>query len=266
MRFVVKKEEITELSRMVIHLYLNGQTKEFMEYVSKDFVFLADYNMMYLRGADNFAATIQSAEDMPEVVFHEEEFTQLDHSKDLWIVYGRCVMTAKSPDGKIVPIKFHVNLVWKRIDNALRLIQAMACHVLDAGAPPEDQAQITTLIDKNTELKYAANTYFNENESKLCLHDTTGTAHFVYPSEIAYVQGKHDYSFVHTVDGELSVCTKIGQLPLPELFRIHKSYLVNRRHVKSYHTGRVTMTDGTVLPISRNYMHEFRLYMKKTEK
>ena len=39
----------------------------------------------------------------------------------------------------------------------------------------------------------------------------------------------------------------------PMFVRIHKSYLVNRRHIRSISAGVVVLSNGDVLPVSRKY-------------
>ena len=53
-----------------------------------------------------------------------------------------------------------------------------------------------------------------------------------------------------------------GVLPGETFFRIHRSFIVNMRHVASYDGKSVTLTDGTVLPLkARNFRDVYRNYL-----
>lgn len=78
-------------------------------------------------------------------------------------------------------------------------------------------------------------------------------------SQIYYIQAQRDYVTAYFEVGKLSWCEGLGKLEKhlnPDWFRrVHKSYLVNARHIKSYDlkTQEVILSNDAVLPISRRY-------------
>jgi DNA-binding LytR/AlgR family response regulator len=76
-------------------------------------------------------------------------------------------------------------------------------------------------------------------------------------AEILYLEARGDYVAIHTVKGEkhLTLGTLTGlfkRLPGKEFARIHRAYVVNRRHIRAI--GSKTVEVGkSILPLSRGY-------------
>lgn len=86
-------------------------------------------------------------------------------------------------------------------------------------------------------------------------------------SQLAYIESRSSYTVVHTSNGtDLPVQRRIGQWEslLPELVRVHRSFLVNGDYVRSYSTkevGLLLTSDWVYLPISRTYKDAVALFI-----
>ena len=77
-----------------------------------------------------------------------------------------------------------------------------------------------------------------------------------YPCrDILYLESNLRRVVLHTVRETASLYSKLDDLAVkyPMFVRIHKSYLVNRRHIRSISAGVVVLSNGDVLPVSRKY-------------
>ena len=87
--------------------------------------------------------------------------------------------------------------------------------------------------------------------------------------EIYYLQTQREYVTAYTSRGPMTwheSMTRLMDRLNPEWFvRIHKSYTMNRLHLKSVDaaTQQVSLEDGTVLPISRRCLKAFDSFCKK---
>ena len=76
-------------------------------------------------------------------------------------------------------------------------------------------------------------------------------------SEVAYFEANTNYTFIHLKNGEkhlLSYTLKRFEEMLGDdlnFSRIHRSYLVNTRHIRHRSTCEVMLKDGLVLPVAR---------------
>lgn len=101
--------------------------------------------------------------------------------------------------------------------------------------------------DIEKELLDHADTYFTyEFERKT----------YRYPCrDILYLESNLRRIILHTNRDTAALYGKLDDLAIkyPMFVRIHKSFLVNRRHIRSISAGMVVLSNGDVLPISRKY-------------
>lgn len=101
--------------------------------------------------------------------------------------------------------------------------------------------------DIEQELLDRADTYFTyEFERKT----------YRYPCrDVLYLESNLRRIILHTNRDTAVLYGKLDDLAIkyPKFVRIHKSYLVNRRHLRSISAGMVVLSNGDVLPISRKY-------------
>lgn len=77
-------------------------------------------------------------------------------------------------------------------------------------------------------------------------------------AELKYAQGLKDYTILYTAQEKHLVKGSIGQvatwLPQGHFIRVHKSYLVARRYIKSVSATEVILTDlSPAIPLGRSY-------------
>lgn len=86
----------------------------------------------------------------------------------------------------------------------------------------------------------------------------------VSPGDIRYVESMSEYLKIHLDAREdplvvlYSLKRLCEQLPEEKFVRIHRSYLVNLRHIKEAGKAAVTLDDGTALPVGDLYRAAFR--------
>lgn len=93
---------------------------------------------------------------------------------------------------------------------------------------------------------------------------------FIMIDDIVCVKADTNYSEFHTVEGKKIVSSKglstYEELLKPKLFvRVHKSSLVNLRHVVKYHRGRgayLTMSNGMTVKVGESKKDELINYLK----
>ncbi|MBR5464395.1 MAG: response regulator transcription factor [Alistipes sp.] len=89
--------------------------------------------------------------------------------------------------------------------------------------------------------------------------------------EIVYIESEGEYVRIHLADGQ-KVTTLYrmknmeAELPSSRFMRIHRSYIVNLKAVRSYMRGRIYLNEKDYLPIGENYKEAFQRYIGKTYK
>ncbi|MBP9104909.1 MAG: response regulator transcription factor [Chitinophagaceae bacterium] len=108
---------------------------------------------------------------------------------------------------------------------------------------------------------------------QLCIPSIKGFQ-VVELSDIIYCEAENTYTSIHFKDGKKILASR----PLMDyemmlqdtlFFRIHKSFLINMKHIKEYQKGEggfVTMTNGKQLEVSRRKKESFVTKMKEVFK
>lgn len=244
-------------SRDLIHMALSNQWNRFLEHVSENFVYIADYDALYSKDRDSFAKQIHFDNDQPPVTIAQEEYELLIHERSLWITFGRVVVETTLPDCSTVMTKFHFTLTLQKINGELKLIQAMACHIPDAAAEEAKRVTHSMLFGKSTAFRQIQ-VKQNATASRLCFHSIDGMYYYLYPNEILYFEADDHRCIVHTTDNTFACARKLQSIVQPPFYHVSKSYLVNPLYVTRIERYKATMTDGNQLPISRPKYMEFK--------
>lgn len=85
-------------------------------------------------------------------------------------------------------------------------------------------------------------------------------------ADIVYLESEGEYVRMHLADG--SAITTLFRLknmetalPSDQFMRVHRSYIVNLRAIKSYVKGRIFLSDTEYVPIGENYKEAFQRYI-----
>lgn len=90
-------------------------------------------------------------------------------------------------------------------------------------------------------------------------------------SEIRYIESEGEYVRIHLTDGsKITTLYRIknmeASLPAERFMRVHRSYIVNLSHIRSYVRGRIYLDENLFIPIGENYKELFQQYIERTYK
>lgn len=112
----------------------------------------------------------------------------------------------------------------------------------DSEAPPKDREYISVKADYKVSL--------------------------VRIADIVYIESEGEYVRMHLCDG--STITTLfrlknmeAALPSEQFMRVHRSYIVNLRAIRSYVRGRIFLSDTEYVPIGENYKEAFQNYIDR---
>ena len=89
-------------------------------------------------------------------------------------------------------------------------------------------------------------------------------------ADITFIEAMEGYVKIHRSCGTCTlsrmILKNIGiQLPDSEFIRIHRSYIIPKGKVKSFNRREVELTDGTTLPIGRQYAADVAAQLSATD-
>lgn len=87
-------------------------------------------------------------------------------------------------------------------------------------------------------------------------------------ADIVYIESEGEYVRMHLCDG--STITTLfrlknmeAALPSEQFMRVHRSYIVNLRAIRSYVRGRIFLSDTEYVPIGENYKEALQNYIDR---
>lgn len=126
---------------------------------------------------------------------------------------------------------------------------------------PITQKRLNTLLDTYFQVFPIDDRYFTYTADRRKQQIAVG--------KILYFESLRKQLRIMTDTGESMIYAKLTDIlgePFSKQFlRIHQSFLVNIRHIKEFRYGEITLTDGTVLPISRSYQNTVRDFLIQRE-
>lgn len=249
---IINGQYILDLSRTAIHLFLEKNIEAFLEYLDEDFVWVGDYDYLYMHSKEMFTNTIRQEAEAPPIDIYSEDYSVSVHSGAVWVIYGRC--TAEQYDegqAQMIRTKFHFTFVWQVRNKIPRLAQAMACHIGDAYVPENTKVKDSKVFGRSQALSVRADRRIAVREvghSKI---------HYFTLSEIPYIQSENKYCIFHTAEGETAAtCKPLRTYDDGSFVRIHNSYLVNPDYIRGIHGNMLILMNGEELPIGKKYRRE----------
>ena len=82
-------------------------------------------------------------------------------------------------------------------------------------------------------------------------------------NEILYIEAKNVYSSFHIADGTIQLSRKAlrnwaAELEDTSFFQIHRSYIINMHHIKSFKNGKITVSPNQCLPVGKSRQKAFK--------
>lgn len=252
------KADVINITRESIHLFVGKQIDKFLEYLDEGFVFVADYNSLYLHGISEFLNYIKEERELPPVNIEQEEYEVISHERHLWVICGRYIVSIDT-GGRKIASKHHFTFTWKQIDHDLRLLHAMACHAKDF--PSAAAAEVSP-----TEMPMQAKIFDvvpqepvqSAIQKKVSIRDISGKIRYLYADEIIYVQADNKVCHIYTAAEHFSSRITLNSLEIPGMISIHKSYRVNKQYIKEIQRYQATLSNGTQLPIGKSWYMELK--------
>lgn len=134
---------------------------------------------------------------------------------------------------------------------------------------PVSYKELRVAVERAIQRREKKNILPGDKEYKITISGSSGIQ-FVMASDVTGIEGEGRYSTVHTKDGSRIVVTKnVGEfeteLQAQGFFRVHKSWLVNCKHVKRFLNtdgGTIELSSGQSILLSRRRKAEFLELMK----
>lgn len=245
------EQQIIGKTREAIRFFVHKQIDSFVALLDENFVWVGDYEPLYMKGISSFLDSVKDELEQPGVQITDEEYAVLTRERGLWVTYGRF---SAASGGQIA--KVHFTFVWRQKGEDLRLLHANATH---AKKPEIPTAQSRIFESASPEKPQP----YQREEQTLALRDLQGNIHYLLTDHVLYVKSADKICEIFTTEGSFQSRVTLRALNRPPLILLHKSYLCNFGYLRTIRRYQATLADGSILPIGRECYMDVKKRLQK---
>lgn len=247
------KPDIIVLTAELLHEHYERNLGAVLAHLADDAVWIGPFDFQWADSREAFRRIAASEYGAVPARLTQEEYHCALRSGGVWLVYGRFLLTATLPDGRVMQANIRVSVLWKRIRGELKVKHL---HVSDSegfprgGEPSQSSASFYGYVGRHMEHASPE----RGKRRKISLRDVAGCSHYLYASEIVSVQSDGSYCIITLRDGSFRMRERIMTLEAllcDDFVRIHRGALVNCAYLSELTRYSVTLSDGTVLPVAK---------------
>ncbi len=230
--------DLVELTRQIVHNHFTW---------TADPALYFDENLMWIGPLDfQWGTTAPNTKEITKLnlcQLKDELYFITEKGRNHQVICGAFKALHCHPEGSSVWLHFRLTFVWKKQKQAQWKI--IHIHVSQSYDIPQRMTDPIEVLPNSLKEAYL-------DKPKSVLRDNQGRLHYLAEDEILYIKADNLTSIIILEDERFSVREGISDLEkrLSQKFlRIHRSYLVNRNHVRSLERFRVQIRNGDWIPI-----------------
>lgn len=248
------RPDIIALTAELLHEHYERNLDAVLAHLADDAVWIGPFDFQWADSREAFRRVAASEYEAVPARLTQEEYHCALKSSGVFLVYGRFLLTATLRDGRVMQARIRASVFWKRIRGELKVAHL---HISDSeafssgGEASDSSASLYEYVGRHMEHVPAE----RDGKHKIPLRDIAGCSHYLYASEIISVQSDAAHCVITLRSGSFRIRERITALQalLPDDFvRIHRGALVNRAYMSELTRYRVTLSDGTALPVSKD--------------
>ena len=261
----MNQQEIADLSADLVIRYYDNDVAPFLNHMDDDALWYGPAQGQILRGREQMIHTWSQEDHQLTFTMGNLKVVHVSGNLATSNVMLTYTVVTHYPDGLDLSVFQRTQLCWcmrtLKDDTGMRVKvpRILMCHISN----PHPKSDEDTIYAKNPDQIYRGTRAMPYKSERIHLHGADGSDYFFLSDSIHWAEavkrGKH--CVVHTPDGTVELRTTISELErqFGHLFlRCHTSYLLNPHYVRAIRRFKVTMADGTELPIPEKRYTSFR--------
>ena len=255
----MKQKEISALSLEVVSQFFDGTPGPLIEHLSENVLWLGPRDGQFLRGKDVLCSIMQGWQE--KIVYTLGNMsTQISPvgKKGMNIVLFYDIL-AHLPEGTSVVSRQRTLLAWEE-------------QRLQTNDEEESVPRLTMIMISNTFSSEGSRFPFDELPARtktaelpkrILVRGMKDESHYLDADSVIYIESTDSshHSLIHTENKVIPCLDKVTSLAERYgdcLLRCHASYLVNPFYVRSLKRFSLTLSDGTLVDVTRSYYGAFR--------
>ncbi|MCQ2462115.1 MAG: LytTR family transcriptional regulator DNA-binding domain-containing protein [Clostridia bacterium] len=242
------------IADMLLSFYGDGDN-DFYEYLDDDVMWYGPLEGQTIKGRDELKKVLYGGSR--SLRFHIDNMkTKLFPLRaDVILIIAEYRLTACYRNGKVVNYDQHAMVVIRkrRLEDGQQVWRCPLIHISDILYKEKRDSSYALLIDE--EKKQRLDRIIDERgqTEKIILSGEGNSSYFLGADSIRYIEGgKGIRSYVYTQEGMYTVTHLLKDIEkkLPDCYyRCHASYIVNMNCIKKISGYKITLDDGTEIPV-----------------
>lgn len=258
----MKKEAQMEClyqTQRILEAWWDKDPQPFIDAMDEDIMWIASGREEYHFGKEECLAHCVRLEDLPNVYLRGQEYTIVHSDRDTCVVAGRYIGYTEEGEDMVLSETQRVSFVWKHKKGRLSIIHlhlSNALHILEDGEDFPRRAGLETAAYLQRLLSD-----WTGSSPTVVISGAGGRDHVIPLVDILYVEADGEccqiytiYTTIRCMESFKAVTAKLGD----GFFQIHRGIVVNVDSVRLVEPGKLTLFQGTKLPIARRRMQAFR--------
>ena len=262
----MNQQQIADLSAELIMKYYENDYMPFLDAMDDDALWYGPAEGQFLHGREKMIEVWNAEEHSLSFSVGNIEVMHTSAHPSFCDVMLSYLVTTHYPDHHDITLYQRLLLTWcertvtDEVGNREKIARILLCHISN----PYTMHEEDTIYPKNFHQIYYSSPSFRQNGDRIHFHGLDRSDYFFLSDTVVYIEAAHEsrHSILHIVDGEaVEVMTSISALEkrYGQLFlRCHQSYLVNPVYIQNIRRFKLTLSDGTELPIPEKKYTAFR--------
>lgn len=258
-------QAVANLSTELIIKYYDNDYMPFLSYMDDNALWYGPAQGQFLHGRENMIQAWNSDEHSLHFTIGNIDITHTSSNHSFCNVILTYFVTTHYPNGNDITLYQRIVLTWYEhifTDTSGKKVKKPRILVCDI-SNPHDKHDDDTIYPTNFQQIYHQNHIISNTGLRIHFHGTDKTNHFILSDTIIFIESTHGgkHSIIHTFDNSIEVMSTITAIEKKYghfFLKCHQSYLVNPDHIDNICRFKVTLADGTELPIPEKKYTAFR--------
>ncbi|MBQ3285868.1 MAG: LytTR family transcriptional regulator [Ruminococcus sp.] len=261
----MNQQQIADLSAELIMKYYDNDYMPFLLHMDDDALWYGPAEGQFIHGREEMIRIWQAEEHSLLFSLGNMEVMHISANPSFCDVMLSYPVTTHYPDREDITLYQRLQMTWcERVIDTQdgekeKVPRILVCHISNPHAKHDDDVIYPT----NFHEVYHRNNVQESHGERVHFHGLDRSDYFFLSDTIIHIEAAHGgkHSVLYTTDGTVEVLSSITALEkrYGHLFlRCHQSYMVNPDYIRNIRRFKVTLTDGTELPIPEKKYTAFR--------
>ncbi len=236
-------KDITQLTAYLLTQYYKNDTKPFLDNCHEDVLWLGPAKNQIIRGKENLIKAYENENNSLKFDIDNLTATPIHITNNSLEVLLTFMVDTFWPNGDTNRVYQRISFAWE-INKDTPLIHFI--HISNAiDYDARDNIYPIHYLENHKTM-----TLYTDSKEKLLFKGINSAILYTRPEQIIYMESKGTHTLIHLESQTFECINRLSTIKTNEkLIKVHASYIVNPRHVRTIQRFYLTLNDGTKIPV-----------------